>query len=103
MEEDVKTLENLINQNKGAIKEAKASNDINSMNLIADMDSQNKALEHLLKAYKEEVLKQDKGCIPKSLFSEKIDELNRNLNTVEHYETVGAVQVLEEILKEGEK
>jgi len=40
--------------------------------------------------------------IAKEVIREKLEELKENLNTVEHYETVGAIRILKEIL-EGEK
>lgn len=41
-------------------------------------------------------------CIPKQTVKDKIEELKKNLYTVEHYETVGAINVLQELL-EGRK
>ena len=40
--------------------------------------------------------------IPKQTVKDKIEELKKNLYTVEHYETVGAINVLQELL-EGRK
>ena len=40
--------------------------------------------------------------IPKQKVKDKIEEINKNLYTVEHYETIGAINVLQELL-EGRK
>lgn len=40
--------------------------------------------------------------ISKSKIEDKIEELKKNLHTVEHYETVGAIHVLQELLEENE-
>ena len=40
--------------------------------------------------------------IPVQTVKDKIEELKKNLYTVEHYETVGAINVLQELL-EGRK
>lgn len=37
--------------------------------------------------------------ISKSKIEDKIEELKKNLHTVEHYETVGAIHVLQELLE----
>lgn len=43
-----------------------------------------------------------KNSIPVQKVKDKIEELKKNLYTVEHYETVGAINVLQELL-EGRK
>lgn len=40
--------------------------------------------------------------IPIQKVKDKIEELKKNLHTVEHYETVGAIHVLQELLEENE-
>ena len=44
----------------------------------------------------------EKDFIPVQEVKDKIEELEKNLYTVEHYETVGAINVLQELL-EGRK
>ena len=84
------------------------------------------ALEHILSDYKrvleinEVLLKENEelkdkyatfvkmsseviaNSIPVQKVKDKIEELKKNLYTFEHYETVGAINVLQELLKESE-
>lgn len=77
------------------------------------------AMQHILSDYKrvlkennrlEEQVEYDKthiytpqtielNFISKSKIEDKIEELKKNLHTVEHYETVGAIHVLQELLE----
>ena len=42
----------------------------------------------------------DNNYIPKQKAKDKIEELKKNLHTVEHYETVGAIHALQELIEE---
>ena len=46
--------------------------------------------------------RKETDCIPVQKVKDTIEELKKNLYTVEHYETVGAINVLQELL-EGRK
>lgn len=75
-----------------------------------ELKSKNKTLEELLqgnlyelyKYYKELAGTYQGNSIPVQKVKDKIEELKKNLYTVEHYETVGAINVLQELL-EGRK
>lgn len=108
IKEDIKILENFINWLK--------------IDFEYDSGEEIKAIEHILSDYKrvlkennrlEEQVEYDKthiytpqtielNFISKSKIEDKIEELKKNLHTVEHYETVGAIHVLQELLEENE-
>lgn len=61
------------------------------------LDESEKSNEYI--SYKNEKWIKEKYCIPIQKVKDKIEELKKNLHTVEHYETVGAIHVLQELLE----
>ena len=111
IEENIKILENLIECFRKA--EIVALEDIESMYQKCSY-SDYKAIVHILSDYKR-VLKEnetlkaftksifngdiEKEVIPVQKVKNKIEELKNNLHTIEHYETIGAIHVLRELIE----
>lgn len=113
IKEDIKRISNLI----GYIENADY---VDASQYFDAEDIQ--AIDHILSDYKrvlkennrlEEQVEYDKthiytpqtielNFISKSKIEDKIEELKKNLHTVEHYETLGAIHVLQELLEENE-
>ena len=128
IEEDIKMIEILKNKNLYINIKPKSSICIDCINKnknkhieaeVVINEKLEEAINYTLSAYKR-VLKENEelkdkyatfvkmSCeiveqsIPVQKVKDKIEELKKNLYTVEHYETVGAINVLQELL-EGRK
>lgn len=116
IEEDIKIVENYLAHS--AINETDSDFFKNGGWETVDLEIP-KSMQHILSDYKrvlkennrlEEQVEYDKthiytpqtielNFISKSKIEDKIEELKKNLHTVEHYETVGAIHVLQELLE----
>lgn len=67
---------------------------------IEKLQKENETLKNFVSGTVNENIEKD--FIPVQEVKDKIEELEKNLYTVEHYETVGAINVLQELL-EGRK
>lgn len=75
------------------------------LNLIEKLQKENEELKNDYENLNNSVVVKNhciKNSIPVQKVKDKIEELKKNLYTVEHYETVGAINVLQELL-EGRK
>lgn len=91
-----KSMQHILSDYKRVLKENEELKRKNEALKILEDDIQDKRI-----AYVDE-LEFEENYIPKQTVKDKIEELKKNLYTVEHYETVGAINVLQELL-EGRK
>lgn len=106
-EEIIKTLQEIIQKNQQVIKEAYKNKDINTIQLVADIDNEALAIEGILdlynkekeknKYYEEELKATIEQSVPKYKIREKIKEYSKERYIAgEHL----VVQVLQELLEE---
>jgi len=114
IEEDIEIVESIIEEYENC-----SVPEIDMQVNVTFREKQNNALNHILSDYKR-VLKENEELkrlhiqdnkhldfimehsIPVQKVKDRIEKLKKNLYTVEHYETVGAINVLQELL-EGRK
>lgn len=72
------------------------------INLIKSLQKENEELKDKYATFVKMSSEVIANSIPVQKVKDKIEELKKNLYTVEHYETVGAINVLQELL-EGRK
>lgn len=72
------------------------------LNIIKRLQKENKELKDKYATFVKMSSEAIANSIPVQKVKDKIEELKKNLYTVEHYETVGAINVLRELL-EGRK
>ena len=101
-EEEKKAIEILkeIGINTYAEKKARAIDTV--LKLIEKQQKENEELKDKYATFVKMSSEVIANSIPVQKVKDKIEELKKNLYTFEHYETVGAINVLQELLKESE-
>lgn len=100
-------LQNLLSDYKRVLKENEELLELkvsaSAHNRILELEKENKELKEInnkLEAEKNEAIRRyNFEAIPIQKVKDNIEELKKNLYTVEHYETVGAINALQELLE----
>ena len=106
---EIKTIEHILSDYKRVLKEneelkAEMKDGVIAIKLYA-LQKENEGLknqEATARKINELLVQRYSNSISLQKVKDKIEELKKNLYTVEHYETVGAINVLQELL-EGRK
>lgn len=103
----INAIEHILSDYKRALKENEEKTTIllAGAEKVKQLEKENNRLEEQVEYDKTHIYTPqtiELNFISKSKIEDKIEELKKNLHTVEHYETVGAIHVLQELLEENE-